>query len=129
MSEYTAIALRALATIRRKGGPVSFPSGTAPAYDADTDSWSPDLRTVATGSAVQIDGDPDRLAVLSLVVVNPVTLLIAAEGWTTAAGASVAFTPIMPTTMTWAGEVYAVKDIDPIAPNGRAIAWTVVGSK
>lgn len=121
MGKYDAIAQRALETITKKGGPVTFPgAGTPAVYDPATDTWSGGSSSVATGRAVQIESDPDRFAALKLVLTNPVTLMIAAAG--------LSVTPAPGMQMTWAGTTYAIKDVDPIAPDGTPIIYTVIGS-
>lgn len=128
-SLYAATAQRALATIARKGAPVSFPYGAPPEYDGATDTWSADTRTTAIGKAVQDVGDPDRLRALSLIGVDTVTLLVAAVGFVDSAGTPLAFTPALNTPMTWAGKVYTVKSREDTAPDGQAIVWSIVGSR
>lgn len=119
MSIYTATAQRSLATIKRKGGKITFAGGGAPVYDPITDQWSGGSATSVVGSAVQVPGDPDRMAALSLVLVNPVTLLVAASG--------LSIVPQPGGTFTWAGKTYTIKFCEPVAPDGTPIIYTVVG--
>lgn len=119
MSQYDAVAQRSLATIKRKGAKVTFPGGGPPVYDPLSDSWSGGSATSVVGSAVQVPGDPDKLAALSLVLVNPVTLLVAASG--------LGIVPTPGGTFTWAGKTYTIKFSEPVAPSGVAIIYTVVG--
>lgn len=118
--KYDAVATRALATIARKGSPVTFGATTGGTYNPLTDTWSGGTASAITGQAVQIEGDPDRFAALNLVLVNPVTLLVAAKDL------DVAPEPGM--TFTWASKVYTIKDVDPTAPDGVAVLYTVTGS-
>jgi hypothetical protein len=118
-SIYDAVSSRALATITRKGAAVTFPGGGAPIYDPATDTFSGGGGTAVTGRAVQIDGDPDRFAALSLVLVNPVTLLVAAMG--------LAIVPAPGGTFVWAGKTYTIKDVEPVAPDGTSIIYTITG--
>lgn len=122
MSQYDGISTRALATITRKGAAVTFPgTGTAATYDPATGTWSGGVPGAdVTGRAVQIDSDPDRFAALGLVLVNPVTLLVAASGLT------VTPAPNMP--MTWASKTYTIRDVDAVAPSGDPIVYAVIGS-
>lgn len=119
MGQYDAIAQRSLATIKRKGGPVTFPGGGAPVYDPATDTWSGGAASAAVGRAVQVPGDPDRMSAMGLVLVNPVTLLVAAAG--------LAIVPTPGGTFTWAGKTYTIKFVEPVAPDGAAIIYTMVG--
>lgn len=120
-NQYDAVAQRTLATIARRGGIVTFPgTGSGGIYDPLTDAWSGAGPADAQGKAIQIEGDPDRFAALKLVLVDPVTLMIAAGGLTV--------TPSVGKLMTWAGVTYTIKDRDPVAPDGTPIIWIVTGS-
>lgn len=124
MSVYAAVAQRSLATIKRKGGKVVFPGaivGTPPTYDPTTDTYSGGTPpTDAVGHAVKDQSDPDRYRALSLVLVNPVTLVVAGEGL------PITIVPGMP--MVWAGRAYTVRNVDDINPAGdKVIAWLVIG--
>ena len=128
-TKYAAVSKRALATIRRKGAPVTFEGvATAPSYDEDTGVHTPGVPQTIHGVAVQTDTNPERLAALSLKVVRPVTLLIAAT-FTNDAGAAVAFAPEVGKTMNWAGQPFAIVDVDAVAPDGEPIVFTVMGSR
>jgi hypothetical protein len=109
---YPLIATRALASITKKGGTVTLT--VWPPTGASTDT--------ATGKAVKIDSDPDKLRDLGLIFANSITLLIAASG--------LAFAP-QPGKhlMTWSdGVTYTIADVDDIKPNGiTPILFTVVG--
>jgi hypothetical protein len=124
MGIYDGAAQRALAAIAKKGAPVLFPgaiAGTAGHYDEATDTTTPgSAATDATLRAVQIEGDPDRFQALKLILSNPVTLLIAAK--------DASITPAPGMAMIWAGTKYTVRDVEPLAPDGNAIIWTVIGS-
>lgn len=125
MSIYDAVAERALAQITKKGGVVTFPGanvGTPQTYDPATDTYSGGTPpSDATGRAVQIEGDPDRFKTLGLVLVNPVTLMIAAAG--------LGVTPAPGMLMSWGGKNYNIKDVDPVMPDGvTPIIYTVIGS-
>lgn len=120
---YAAIASRSLALIKRKGGTVTFPGaiqGTPDVYDPTTDTTTPGTPpTDATGNAVQIDGDPDKLAALSLILVRSVTLLVAASG--------LAITPAPNMAMTWGSVGYSIVTVDPTTPDGdTVILYTII---
>lgn len=125
MSVYDGVATRALKTITAKGAEVTFPGaavgGTEPTYDPLTDTWSGgSAGAAATGRAVQIDGDPDRLKALNLTLVNPVTLMIAAK--------NLGVTPVPGKSMTWAGKTYSLVDIQDVGPDGVPIIYVVTGT-
>lgn len=121
MSQYDAVAQRALAQITAKGAPVVFTAGTAPVYNPLTDTWSGGTLGPVQGRAVQIPDNPTRVAALSLVLIDPVTLLVAASG--------LKVTPLPGMPMAWAGVTYVVKDAEAVAPDGTPILWTVIGSR
>lgn len=120
-SIYDAVATRALGTITKKGAPVIFTAGTAPIYSPIDDTWTGGTLGPVTGQAVQIPDDPTQFAALGLVLVDPVTLMVAAKG--------LACTPTPGMPMLWAGVTYAVKYAEAVAPDGTPILWTVVGSR
>jgi hypothetical protein len=119
-SIYDPISQRALDTISKKGATVTFPgTNTGAVYDPATDTWSGGSTTAVAGKAVQTKGDVDRFKALNLVLVNPVSLLIAAK--------NLAVTPLPGMTFTWAGKNYTIKDVDPVAPDGVPILFKVTG--
>ncbi len=125
-SKYAASAQRALATITRKGAPVTFPGApaSAPVFDEATGQWSGGSGPSADviGRAIQIEGDPDRFKALNLVLVNPVTLMIAAKGLPVGVIA-----PGKP--MRWAGVDYTIRDAgDTLAPDGEPILYFPTGT-
>lgn len=122
MTKYASEAADALSDIADAGAAVTFKraDGT-PVYDSTTGRWTKSPDTTASGSAMQVRGDPDRFAALSLVLVDPVTLLVAASG--------LAITPQPGDSMVWAGATYTVKDVDPTGPDGTAIFYRIIGSR
>lgn len=125
MSVYDGVATRALRTITAKGAAVTFPGanvgGSAPVYDPATDTFSGgSAGAQVVGRAVQIESDPDRFRALNLVLVNPVTLMIAAAG--------LAVTPALGMQFAWAGITYTIKDKDEVAPDGTPIIYIVTGT-
>lgn len=119
--KYDAVAKRALVTIGKKGTDVTFPGtgSSGDIYDPFTETWSGTGTADASSKAVQIQGDPDRFASLSLSMVNAVTLMVAASG--------LAVVPTAGMAMEFAGVTYTVKDVDPVAPDGTPIIYTVIG--
>jgi hypothetical protein len=120
---YAATALRAQVQVARYGAAVTFSRSVAATYDAATDTGSPTV-TSATGNAVQKKADPRRYAALQsagLVLVNPVTLLVAASALST-------FVPTPGDAVTFASVVRKVAAVDVVAPDGTAIVYDVVAS-
>lgn len=120
-SAYARMSARTLAMIRRKGAVVQFPGVTPRIHNPLTATWTGGLPTLDQGFAVQIEGDPDRFNSLSLVLKDPVTLLVAASGLSTVPK------PGLP--ITWAGLTYTIKDVNPTAPDGVAIVYEITGSR
>lgn len=120
-TKYASDSADALADIKEAGGVVTFTRGGSAVYDAATDTWSGGSSAPVSGYAIQRRGDVDRFAALSLVLVDPVTLLVAAWNLT--------ITPQPGDAMLWAGVTYTVRDVDAVAPDGTAILYSVTGSK
>lgn len=121
MSKYDAEASSALADITDAGAAVTFSRGGGQVYDPATDTWSGGSSTPVTGQAIQVKGNPDRFAALSLVLVDPVTLVVAAYGF--------GISPRPGDTMLWAGVTYTIKDVEPTGPDGAAIVYRITGSR
>lgn len=122
MSQYDAIASRALDTITEKGGTITFSRGqTGAVYDPLTDSWSGGSDTPATGKAVQLANNPQKFIALSLTIENAITLLVAASG--------LSITPVPGDVFGWSGVFYAAKSVESTAPDGVPILYTIVGAK
>jgi hypothetical protein len=124
-TKYAADAADALEMIAEAGATVTFPGavpGTPGVYDPLTGTWSGGTgATDATGSAVQIEDDPERFQSIGLVLVNPITLLIAAK--------NLAITPAPGMLFLWASRMYMVKDVEAVDPAGDgAVLYTVIGS-
>ncbi len=122
MSQYDAIASRALATITAKGGTITFSRGqTGAVYDPITDTWSGGSDSPATGKAVQLANNPQKFIALSLTIENAITLLVAASG--------LSITPIPGDVFGWSGVFYTAKSVESTAPDGTPILYTIVGAK
>jgi len=120
-SIYDATATRTLATITAKGAAGVFTAGTPPIYDPLTGEWSGGTLGPVPFRAVQIPDDPARFTALGLILIDPVTLMVAAKSLVTTP------TPGMP--MLWAGVNYSVKNCEAVAPDGVPILFTVIGSR
>lgn len=123
-ADYTDVIADALEAITESGGVVTFPGaipGTPATYDEATDTWSGGTApTDAAGVALQVKSNPDTFRALSLVLVNPVTLKIAAGG--------LAITPVVGMAFLWADIAYVIKSVETLAPSGDPIIYTVIGS-
>jgi hypothetical protein len=121
---YAQEAADALADLQEAGAAVTFVGaipGTAGVYDPATDTWSVGTpATDAPGIALQMPGDPATYRALSLIELNPITLMVAASGL------GITLHPGMP--LVWAGKAYTIRTADPFAPDGTPIYWDVVGS-
>lgn len=121
-TRYAAERASAGADIAAAGQPVTF-TRTAIAYTAGTDQATP-TTTTATGAAIRVRPrfiDIQRIQAPGLTIVDPVTLLVAAEG--------MAFDPQPGDTFVWAGVTYAVRSTEPTGPDGVTIVTKIVASR
>lgn len=120
MADYTADAAQAQADIAAAGAAVTFARG-AGAFTPSTGRVS-GAATTATSAAVRVIGT-DRLRFIqqSTKLVNPIVLLVGSEALGT-------FEPTPGDTMTFSGDRYVVRDVNPIAPDGTDILYSIVGS-
>jgi hypothetical protein len=117
-TKYDAVSARALATIARKGAAVAFSVVTIGVSDPSTGLPPSSTTSVATGSAVEIPGDPDVYAAFNLVLLNPITLLVAAK--------NLGVTPAPGMAIAWASKSYTIKLATPVSPDGVPVLWTIV---
>lgn len=119
MSDYAATHARARRLVGRKGAPVVFTSTSGGTYDplTPTTETGAMARTVS-GSAARVAGDPLRYQALELIPSEAPTLEFVPDvyGAMPPLGASVVF----------GGLQYIVRDVEPIAPDGTAIAARIV---
>lgn len=121
MGQYDAVATRTLAAITKKGAAVLFGVAAGNVYNPLTDTWSGGTVSFATGRAVEIPGDPNRFQALGLVLTNPVTLLVAAQGLT--------IEPAPGMSLTWGGVGYTIMNVDRVAPDGETLLlYTVIAA-
>lgn len=121
---YAAIAGRAAQKVAAKGADVLLSGAGALVYNPSTGLWTGTEIAEYTASAVQDEGDPDRLSAANLVLVNPETLLVAARY----RGALIP-RPVPNMVFTWAGLAYTIRLVDMLAPDGVPITYTVYGSR
>lgn len=103
--------------LARKGAPVVFSHGTSGTYDAATDITTGGSVVEVTGTAMQIDGNPEQYAALGLIQSENPTLLFRP--------AVIGVLPVLGSTVAWGGETLTVKDVEPLAMNGVATAARV----
>jgi hypothetical protein len=118
-SHFTADHADALVSLAENGAPVSFAhvegDGT---YLADLDMETYAAPVPVTGQAMRVKGDPKVYAALSLVEADAPTLLFAPDVFGTE--------PQLGMFVTWGAHVYAVRSVNPIAPDGPTIMARVV---
>jgi hypothetical protein len=122
VSQYDALAQRALALIARKGAAIAFVVVTAGTPDPTTGLPPTSTSTTVMGSAVEVPGDladREQYIALGLVQLNPVTLYVAGSG--------LAATPAPGMGILWAGKSYTIKLATRVAIDGQSvILWTLV---
>jgi hypothetical protein len=122
VSQYDAVASRALALIARKGAAIAFLVVTAGTPDPTTGLPPTSTTTTVMGSAVEIPGDAadrEQYIALGLIQLNPVTLYVAGSG--------LAATPAPGMRAIWAGKDYTIKLATRVAIDGvSVILWQLV---
>jgi hypothetical protein len=100
--------------LARKGAPVTFTHVTPGTYDPATDTSTGGTTVTVTGSAMQIEGDPEVYARLGLIQSENPTLLFAPS--------VVGVLPVLGSTVVWGTDTLTVKDVEPLAMAGIATA-------
>ena len=95
-------------------------------YDETLDA-STSTTTTVTGSAIQVRGKPETYRALSLIESQNPTLLFTPTDYDLHAGSAEFVKP--GDTVTWASQVYTVKDVAPVAPDGVVIIARIVVGK
>lgn len=122
MTAYAQDIQQARCDIAAAGASIVFTRDTS-TYDAATDTRIPST-TTSCGVACRIKPrytDVMRFQAQGLVLTDPVTLLVAADGLT--------FDPQPGDTFLWAGLGSTVRSVDPTGPDGTPIFYKVVGSR
>lgn len=119
MPAFDALTTRVLNAITDKGQDVTFPGTGTPVYDPATDTWSGSGGSDVKGKAVQTRSDPDKLKAANLVLLNPVTLMVAGSG--------LGIVPEPGMSFSWSGKTYTARLVDPHGPDGTPIYYTVTG--
>jgi hypothetical protein len=104
--------------LARKGAAVTFTAGTAGAYDPLTGIVTGASSVTVSGSAMEIDGDPDLYTALSLIESENPTLLFRPS--------TVGEVPPLGATVLWGGETFTVKNVKRLAMAGTPTAARVV---
>jgi len=119
---YATQAAGALATLKRKGAAVTFTRTLPGAYDEQTDTWTTPSTTTVAGYAIRdAGGNPQRYLALELIQSESPRLLFGPS----TPGAL----PLLGSVVTWGGDVFTVRDVDPIGPDGPAVVAYVIVSK
>lgn len=96
----------------------TFTYSTPGTYDGETRTWSTPTSTSITGSAMQVQGDPEKYKALGLVESEAPTLLFVPNTYGDAIGVG--------WTVTWANKNYTVTDVSHVAPDGVVILTRAV---
>lgn len=116
MGKYASEHGSALADVTEAGTSVTFTRGTG-TYDEATGLVTPGSTSI-TGSAIQVQGDPDTYKALTLIESSAPTLFFTPGTY--------GDLPSEGDKVTWAGAVHTVRDVAPLRPDGVAIAARVV---
>lgn len=115
----------ALDELRDTGLPATFRKTTS-TYDEATDTWSEGATSEVSGLVLQTRGDPRKYEALALVESEAPTLLFVpyTRGELPELGAVVRWPN--PLGIPDVGTAYSVADVDPVAPDGRAIMARII---
>lgn len=116
-SPYAADSASALEDVRAAGANVEFTLAVN-TYDPATDATTPGAPIVVTGAAIRVKGNPLVYQRLSLIESEAPTLFVVPDVY--------GRFPPLTASVTWGGIGYTVKNVDPVAPDGVAIAARVV---
>lgn len=118
MSSSASLHDRAKAALARNGVPVTFTLTGQGTYNPATDATTSAPDVIITGAAFQDEGDLDRYQVLGLIASRARRLFFVPD--------TLDQVPPLGSIVAWGGASFSVKDVDPLAPTGQAIAATVV---
>ena len=100
---------------------VTFTRVTQGSYDPETDVAAAPTTSTVVGVAMRTRGNPHRYAALGLVESKAPTLLFVP--------ATYGETPEPGDTISWEGETYTARDVQPVAPDGVTILAKVIIEK
>lgn len=118
---YAATHANALATAKRKGEAVTFSLANPGTHTPSTGTFSGAATSTVTGYAVRSRGDPKVYEALKLTPREAPTLFFVPSTY--------GQLPAMNAKVPFESVTYTVRSIDPIAPDGTAIAARVVVAK
>ena len=98
----------------------TFTRTTQGSYDPETDTATPSSTTIE-GLALRVKGDPARYRQLGLVESEAPTLMFVPTTY--------GDRPEPGDRVTWESEVYSVRAVDPVAPDGVTIAARIIIEK
>jgi hypothetical protein len=107
----------ALADIAEAGTAVTFSKSTTTTNET-TGAESSAVVTAVSGFAVRVSGNPMVYQALGLTVSAPITLLFAPTTY--------GERPELDSTVTWEGETWTVKSVNPLSPDGTDILSRVI---
>lgn len=115
---YSATHASALRSVTSKGSAVTFTTTDPGTYDATADTFASASSSTVAGYAIQVGGNPLTYQALSLVQGQAPSLFFVPSTFGNL--------PAIGDAVTWASDTYVVKDVQPLQPDGTAIAATVV---
>ena len=118
MADYSADHAGALADVNAAGNAVTFTRDVAGTYDPETGVETGATQSTVTGSAIQVRGNPDTYRELSLIESKAPTLFFTPDTF--------GEFPKPGDAVTWGSEVFEVRDVNHIRPDGNTIACRVV---
>lgn len=118
MADYAADHADALASVADAGAAVTFTLESPGTYVEATDTFTPTTMTTCSGYAIEVAGNPETYDRLSLVLSSAPSLFFTPSTY--------GDLPRPGYGTIWNAKPYTVKDVLPLAPNGPAIAATVV---
>lgn len=118
---YAADHASALADIRESGAAVSFSVRNPGVPDPLTGLSTGGGTSSVAGHGLQLPGNQERYRDLQLVSFMAITLLFAASTY--------GEKPAIGSTFDFMGSTWTVKAIDPFAPDGTPVIFTVIGGR
>jgi hypothetical protein len=116
---YASDIVNAAADIAAAGTALTFTRNTS-TYNPATDGSTPSTST-SSSVAIGVKSNWQKFQAMGLSISTPQTLKVAASGMT--------FDPLPGDTFVWNGFVYAVVNVETLAPDGTPILYTVIGNR
>lgn len=124
MSKYISDHRDALSDVKAAGSAVTFRKVVPEHYDPDSDTTVPEAVVTVSGYAIKRRAKADDLRKyrrLELIESEAPYLFFVPNVYGTI--------PLLGSTVEWMGSLHTVRDCDPVAPDGTAIAAYVVVSR